>query len=165
MTNNPQKIIPGRYHVVPRTLILIFKGDDVLLQKGAANKKIWAGKYNGLGGHVEQGEDILSSARRELLEEAGIVCKDLHLSGTIMIDVDEDDGILMFVLSGQEFHGEIRFSEEGILEWIEIDKLNHMPVIEDIPLLIGKIADAQPGGLFHGFYAYDEQGNLKSTFG
>ena len=164
MKKNPQKIIPGRYHVVPRTLILLFKDDQVLLQKGSASKKIWAGKYNGLGGHVERGEDILSSARRELLEEAGVECKDLHLSGTVMIDVDEFEGVLMCVFSGQGVQGKIRSSEEGMLEWIKIDSINQIPVVEDILMLIGIIRGTQPGGLFHGHYAYDQQGKLKSTF-
>ena len=165
MEKNPQKIIPGRYHVVPRTLILLFKDDQVLLQKGAASKKIWAGKYNGLGGHVERGEDILSSARRELLEEAGVECKDLHLSGTVTIDVDGFEGILMFVFSGQVVQGKIRSSEEGVLEWIKINSINQIPVVEDILMLIGKIRGTQPSGLFHGHYAYDEQGKLKTNFG
>jgi 8-oxo-dGTP diphosphatase len=145
-------------------LILVFNGDRILLQKGAQNKKIWSGKFNGLGGHVEKGEDILSSARRELQEEAGIICKDLHLSGTVVIDVDECEGILMFVLSGQKPIGEIKSSEEGIIEWIDTSTVEQLPVVEDIPMLIGKVRDANSGGLFYGHYSYDEQGKLKSVF-
>ena len=49
MSNNPQVILKNRYQVVPRTLILVYQGDKVLLQKGAPTKKIWAGYFNGLG--------------------------------------------------------------------------------------------------------------------
>ena len=102
MANNPQRILNGRYQVVPRTIILIIKNGQVLLQKAPDSKKIFPGFYNGIGGHMERGEDILAGARRELFEEAGITCEDLKLAGTIMIDVDVDQGILLFVFSGEQ---------------------------------------------------------------
>src|SRR6476659_6756461 len=41
------------------------------------------GKYNGLGGKLEAGEDIVSGMKREIREEAGIECESLRLRGTI----------------------------------------------------------------------------------
>ncbi len=41
------------------------------------------GKYNGLGGKMEPGEDILHCIKREIYEEAGIVCDKTILRGTI----------------------------------------------------------------------------------
>jgi 8-oxo-dGTP diphosphatase len=41
------------------------------------------GKYNGLGGKLEAGEDVVSGMRRELREEAGIEATRLTLRGTI----------------------------------------------------------------------------------
>jgi 8-oxo-dGTP diphosphatase len=41
------------------------------------------GKYNGLGGKLEPGEDVVAGLRREVREEAGIACEELHLAGTI----------------------------------------------------------------------------------
>ena len=41
------------------------------------------GKYNGLGGKLEAGEDALAGMRRELLEEAAIDCTRIELRGTI----------------------------------------------------------------------------------
>lgn len=164
MRENPQKLVPGRYHVVPRTLILIFNDGEVLLQKGAATKKIWAGKYNGFGGHIERGEDVLTSAQRELLEETGLYCPDLRLYGTVMIDVNESEGILMFVLSGHRLQGNLNGSEEGTPEWVEIAGVNALPVVEDIPMIIEKISRMNAGEVFHGHYGYDEMGNLITNF-
>ncbi|HEX6969933.1 MAG TPA: 8-oxo-dGTP diphosphatase [Micromonosporaceae bacterium] len=41
------------------------------------------GYYNGLGGKLEPGEDVVAGMRREIREEAGIECGDLELAGTI----------------------------------------------------------------------------------
>ena len=41
------------------------------------------GKYNGLGGKLESGEDIVTGMRREIREEAGIECTQLALRGTV----------------------------------------------------------------------------------
>ncbi len=166
MTNNPQVILKDRYQVVPRTLILVFQDDTVLLQKGSPTKKIWAGYYNGLGGHVEKGEDALSAARRELMEEAGLECADLHLCGTVMIDVEEHNGIMLFVMTGSEIKGQINDSEEGSLHWVNINVFDQINVVEDIPEIVTRIRKAQGKcEIFHAHYGYDENGKRITTLG
>lgn len=164
MVPNPQKIINGRYQVVPRTLILVMDHGKVLLQKGAPSKKIWAGLYNGLGGHVEKGEDLLSSAKRELFEEAGITCNELRLVGSTMIDVEETQGILMFIFVGHHPTGELTPSEEGLLEWVDLKKVSTLATVEDIPLILDLIQKQLSGNLFFGHYGYDKAGKLMANF-
>lgn len=41
------------------------------------------GYYNGLGGKLEPGEDVVEGMRREVREEAGLECEALELAGTI----------------------------------------------------------------------------------
>ena len=89
-----------RYQVIPRTLCFITHGEEVLLLLGGARKRLWAGRYNGLGGHVEAGEDIYTSARREVREEAGLEAHDLRLRGVVHADAgDPAAGILFFVFT------------------------------------------------------------------
>ena len=91
----------NRYKSILRVLVFLRNNSDVLLLKGASNKNIWANLYNGIGGHVEVDEDILSAARRELLEESGLEIDNLELKAIVNIDAgDQDLGILMFAFIG-----------------------------------------------------------------
>ena len=63
MTSNEQGIFQYRYKVIPRTLIFLKKHNSILLIKEAETKKLWPNLYNGIGGHIEKGEDILQLLR------------------------------------------------------------------------------------------------------
>ena len=71
----------GRQRHQARVAVVTFlrHGDDVLLLRHAASSDRFAGRWNGIGGHVEVGENILAAARRELFEEAGVKDATLRL--------------------------------------------------------------------------------------
>ncbi len=73
------------------TVSLLFKDDNVHL--GMKKQKIGANRLNGYGGGIEEGEDIILSAIRELEEESGkkigkiyITAKPEHLEKVAVID-------------------------------------------------------------------------------
>jgi len=134
-----QVLLPDRYLMVPRTLIFIRKEDEILLIKGADDKKIWPGLFNGIGGHIERGENLISAAERELVEETGISNVKLDLRGIIFIDVNENNGIAIYVFVGESDTKTIKNSPEGTLEWVKINGLNNYPLVEDLYELIPKI--------------------------
>lgn len=155
----------GRYTLVPRTLIFLTRDDQVLLIKGSPNKRLWANRYNGLGGHIERGEDIISAAQRELYEEAGLAAIDLFLCGVITIDTGKEVGIGIYVLRGETLHGDLHPSSEGALEWVKNQDILALPLVEDLPHLLPRVLAAQTGAPpFSAHYRYTECEKLVITF-
>ena len=157
----------NRYHVVPRTLIFITNGDDVLLLKGAQDKRIWPNRYNGVGGHVEHNETVRHAAQRELKEEVGLEeVGNLRLCGMVNISTDDPAlGIMLFVFIATSPTREIRPSTEGTPHWISRNQLPLDLLVEDLPILLPRVLDmSYDDPPFFARYWYDEQDNLQMIF-
>jgi 8-oxo-dGTP diphosphatase len=151
-----------RYQVTPRTLCFLRHDDKVLLLKGAPHKRIWANRYNGLGGHVERGEDLMSAALREVREEAGVAPRDLQLAAVVHVDGgDPLLGVLFFVFIGSVEDPAVRESPEGTLEWHPLSKLPVEAMAPDLPVILPRIM-ALPAGSppLYLSYSYDERDQL-----
>jgi 8-oxo-dGTP diphosphatase len=166
MPKYDQGVSLDRYMLIPRTLIFLIRGDHILLIKGAPTKRLWANKYNGIGGHIEQGEDTLSAAKRELKEETGLIPDDLWLCGTISVDTGQNPGIGIYVFRGECSTDVLQESAEGKLEWLPINEIVNQPLVEDLFTLIPKVVSQKKSDPpFSAMYSYDAEDHLVIEFG
>ncbi|HNS03793.1 MAG TPA: NUDIX domain-containing protein [Anaerolineae bacterium] len=145
-----------RYLAVPRTLCFILHGDDVLLIQRGQHKRLFPGKVNGVGGHVEAGEDVAASAVREIYEETGLMVHDLWLAGVVHIDSrlgqaepladGARPGVMVFVFTAQARDRATRASEEGELLWVPLDEVHALDWPEGNPQLLLLALEARQTG-------------------
>ena len=106
----------ARHLVTPRTLLFLERDGRLLLLRGGPGK--WFhGRLNGLGGSVEAGEDTLSAARREAIEETGLTPSGLRLVGLAHVRVEP--AVLLLVHHGELPAGDLRPTDEGEHVWVD----------------------------------------------
>ena len=155
----------GRYVVVPRTLSFLLCDERVLLLRGAPNKRLWSGKWNGIGGHVERDEGVFQSALREIGEETGLQMTDLRLSGLVHVSgLKESSGVILFVYVGHVATDMVRAGDEGELAWFPLSVLPS-EIVEDLPHLIPRVIEAcARSTIVYGNYWADPEGNMVFAF-
>jgi 8-oxo-dGTP diphosphatase len=163
MGKSDQGLTAGRdrFRAIPRVLVFLRNSQEILLLKGATDKRIWPNLYNGVGGHVEAYEDVLSAARREVREETGLTVADLELKAVVNIDAGESGlGIVMFVFVGWSQERETISSPEGELQWIPMERVGSYPLVEDLVWLLPRILTLPRNGppmfLHYGYNDEDE---------
>jgi 8-oxo-dGTP diphosphatase len=114
------------------------------------------GKYNGLGGKLDPGEDVAACIRREIREESGLECDELLLRGTISWPGFGKHGEdwFGFIFRVDRWHGILQVENpEGTLEWVDVDRLLELPLWEGdryfLPLVF-----AEDKRQFHGVMPY-----------
>lgn len=149
------------YTPIIATLGYVLSADGkrvLLIHRNARPGDLHLGKYNGLGGKLEPGEDIATCMIREIHEEAGITVTAMTLRGTVSWPgfgkTGEDWFGFIYVITGWE-GSPLTANSEGTLEWIPLEKL----VACDLPLWDGDkqfmalVFDENPN-LFHGVMPY-----------
>ena len=98
-----------------------------------------AGKWIGIGGHLEENESPEECIRREALEETGMNLTGLKLRGIITFILPDWGNELTFLYTAQTDTTELKECSEGVLKWIPIEDVMDLPLWEGdrifLPLL------------------------------
>ena len=118
-------------------LCLIQDGNRILLQNRI--KEDWKG-YTFPGGHVEPGESFVDAVKREMKEETGLDIINPQIVGIKQFPI-ENGRYIVLLFKATEFSGEVVSSEEGEMEWVDMDKLSEVNVVEDFHDLMKVLND------------------------
>jgi 8-oxo-dGTP diphosphatase len=141
------------------TLGYVFSPDRkrvLLIHRNARPEDPHFGKYNGLGGKLDPTEDVVAGFRREVREEAGIDCDELHLAGTVSWPGfgkgGEDWFGFVFRVTG--FSGTpLAGNHEGTLEWVPVADVPALPLWEGDRFFLPLVFDLT-FPRFHGVMPY-----------
>lgn len=113
------------------TLCYIEKeGKYLMLHRVKKHHDINAGKWIGVGGHVENGETPEECLLREVKEETGLTLTAYRLRGLVTFLSDVCEPELMCVFTADAFDGELIECDEGELAWVEKSDVLALPTWE-----------------------------------
>ncbi len=82
------------------------------------------GRWNGFGGKVEENEEIIEGAKRELLEESGVRARAMDLKGILEFEyLDEDKVLEVHIFKVGDYEGLPRETEEMRPQWFDVHQI------------------------------------------
>ncbi len=119
------------------------------------------GKWNGLGGKVQNGETPEECAIREVYEESNLKVKKLQFAGILTFPkIFDDQDWYCVVYKSSDFSGKLIESDEGNLEWIKNEKVLEKNLWEGDHFFLPYLFS---GKLFNGKFFYKKGTLLKHS--
>ncbi len=149
------------YTPILATLAYIMSPDGrrtLLIHRNTRPDDLHLGKYNGLGGKLEPGEDIVAGLKREVREEAGLECEEILLRGTISWPGFGKGGEdwFGFIFRVDRFRGTpFTDNPEGTLAWVPVEEVLTLPLWEGDHYFLPLVFRDDPRQ-FHGVMPYQD---------
>lgn len=110
------------------TLCYVTRGSDVLmLHRVKKANDLNKDKWIGIGGKFEPDESPEECLLREAREETGLELTSWRCRGVVTFLSDEWEGEYMYLFTADGFCGELKECDEGDLQWVSRDFLDHLP--------------------------------------
>ena len=126
---------------------LTCKNQVLMLHRVKKDHDINAGKWIGVGGHLEAGETPIMCARREIYEETGLFVQKLRLRGIVDFFSGKDLGEHMYLYTGEVDSMEVRECNEGVLHWFPKRDILQLNLWEGDRIFLRYLAEDRP--FFH----------------
>lgn len=105
------------------TLCVVRDDNKILVQR--REKTPFKGYWNAPGGKVEVQETPIEACLREVFEETGLHLNEVRFRGvmTVSSSSKQQSTQLLMLFDSDNFNGELLSSLEGVVDWIELDKI------------------------------------------
>ena len=115
------------------TLAVLYNTENVLL--AMKKRGFGAGRWNGYGGKVQEGESVKEAMSRELTEEAGIPAPVLTEAGLItFVFPEKKEELAVHLFRSADFHGQAVETEEMRPQWFARDQIPFAAMWPDDPI-------------------------------
>ncbi|MCI8539052.1 MAG: 8-oxo-dGTP diphosphatase [Oscillospiraceae bacterium] len=106
------------------------EGQYLMLHRVSKKNDVNKDKWIGVGGKFERGETPEECLLREVREETGLTLLGYRFRGLLTFLYNEDDPEYIFLYTSNQFEGELRDCDEGVLEWVDQDRLESLNLWE-----------------------------------
>ena len=132
------------------TLLFVRRADRVLLIR--KKRGLGAGKINGPGGRLDDGESPLHCAIREVQEELHVTPTGVEPRGELAFQFVDGYALFVYVFSATGCQGEPQETDEAAPLWVSIDAIPFDQMWADDYLWFPHLLSGQP---FHGRCLFD----------
>jgi len=131
--------------------VFVRRDDKILMLRRSPEKKYAPNYLHPVGGKLEKDENPYMCAKREVLEEAGIKIKNIHLEAVfleIQPEKYEPYNWVIYHFSADYKSGEVKQTEEGELIWLTEQELQKDQLFPSVKPVIHHILDKNKGTIF-----------------